>query len=48
MANRHDVIIWDAELYGTPKSFEEAVEKSKVLVEKKSKEIQISKNLKKL
>ena len=34
--NRHDVIIWDAELYGTPKSFAEAVETSKILVEQKS------------
>ena len=25
MANRHDVIIWDAEAYGLPTSFEEAL-----------------------
>jgi hypothetical protein len=35
MANRHDVIIWDADVYGAPKSFEEACSMS-VLLEGKA------------
>ena len=34
MANRHDVIIWDADVYGTPKSFEEASSMSMLLEDK--------------
>ncbi|MDO8417373.1 MAG: hypothetical protein Q7S87_14300 [Agitococcus sp.] len=34
MSNRHDAIIWDAELYGTPKSFEEASSMSMLLEDK--------------
>lgn len=34
MANRHDVVIWDAELYGTPKSFEQAINMRSTLLEK--------------
>lgn len=36
MANRHDVIIWDADVYGTPKNFEEAVNMAYVLLEQPS------------
>jgi hypothetical protein len=34
MANRHDVIIWDADVYGTPKTFEEASSMSLLLEDK--------------
>ena len=34
MSNRHDVIIWDADVYGTPKSFEEACSMSVLLEDK--------------
>ncbi|MBK7301019.1 MAG: hypothetical protein IPI79_12200 [Moraxellaceae bacterium] len=33
MSNRHDVIIWDAGLYGIPKNFDEALEMADVLSE---------------
>lgn len=33
MANRHDVIIWDAEVYGAPKNFVEGLEMAFVLSE---------------
>jgi hypothetical protein len=34
MANRHDVIIWDADAYGVPKTFEEASSMSVLLEDK--------------
>jgi hypothetical protein len=33
MANRHDVIIWDAEVYGLPTSFDEALNMAETLSE---------------
>lgn len=33
MANRHDVIIWDAEVYGLPTSFDEALNMVETLSE---------------
>ena len=33
MANRHDVIIWDAEIYDTPTSFDEALNMAEKLID---------------
>ena len=33
MANRHDVIIWDADVYGAPKNFVEGLEMAFTLSE---------------
>ncbi|MBK6757241.1 MAG: hypothetical protein IPG70_06275 [Moraxellaceae bacterium] len=34
MSNRNELIIWDADVYGTPKSFEEACSMSVLLEDK--------------
>jgi hypothetical protein len=33
MANRHDVIIWDADVYGLPSNFEQATNMASTLLE---------------
>ena len=35
MANRHDVIIWDADVYGRPQNFEEAMDMAQRLAKQR-------------
>ena len=37
--NRHDVFIWDPERYGTPKSFEQAMDMAELLEERENEEL---------